>query len=58
MTSFLWNNRRITIERNTVFWQQWFDRGVTLSDLMNANGKFLTFEEFQNKFEIKANYLH
>ena len=25
---------------------------------MNPNGKFLTFEEFQNKFEIKANYLH
>ena len=29
-----------------------------VSDLMNSNGKFLTFEEFQNKFEIKANYLH
>ena len=42
-----------------VFWKQWFDRGVTfISDLMNSNGKFLTFEEFQNKFEIKANYLH
>ena len=55
----LWNNRRITIERNTVFWKQWFDQGVTfISDLMNSNGKFLTFEEFQNKFEIKANYLH
>ena len=47
------------MERNSVFWKQWFDQGVTLnSDLMNSNGKFLTFEEFQNKFEIKANYLH
>ena len=54
------NNRRITIERNSVFWKQWFDRGVItfISDLMNSNGKFLTFEEFQNRFEIKANYLH
>ena len=53
----LWNNRRITIERNSVFWKQWFDQGVTfISDLMNSNGKFLTFEEFQNKFKIKANY--
>ena len=25
---------------------------------MHSNGKFLTFEEFQNKFEIKASYLH
>ena len=55
----LWNNRRTTIGRNSVFWKQWFDQGVTfISDLMNSNGKFLTFEEFQNKFEIKANYLH
>ena len=27
----LWNNRRITIQRNSVFWKQWFDQGVTLS---------------------------
>ena len=34
-----------------------FDSELTfISDLMNSNGKFLTFEEFQNKFEIKANY--
>lgn len=25
---------------------------------MNSNDNFLTFEEFQNRFEIKANYLH
>ena len=55
----LWNNRRITIERNSVFWKQWFDQVVTfISDLTNSNGNFLTFEEVQNKFEIKANYLH
>ena len=29
----LWNNRRITIERNSVFWKQWFDQGVTLISL-------------------------
>ena len=35
------------------------DQGVTfISDLMNSNDKFLTFEEFQNKFKIKVNYLH
>ena len=34
-------------------------QGVTFfSDLMKSNGKFLTFEEFQNKFDIKTNYLH
>ena len=39
----LWNNRRIRIERNGVFWKQWYDQGVTFnSDLINSNGKFLT----------------
>ena len=33
----LWNNRRITIERNSVLWKQWFDQGVTfISNLMNS----------------------
>ena len=55
----LWNNGRITIERNGAFWKQCFDQGITfISDLMNSNGKFLTFKEFQNKFEIKVSYLH
>ena len=49
------NNRRITIERNSVFWKQWFYQGVTfISDLMNSNSKFLTFEEFHNKFDLKT----
>ena len=50
MTTFFGiHDRRITIERNSVFWKQWFDQGVTfISDLMNSNGKF----------ESKANYLH
>ena len=52
----LWNNRKITIERNGVFWKQWFDYGVAfISDLMNSDGKFLTLIEFQSKFEIKVN---
>ena len=29
-----------------------------IQDILNANGNFLTFEEFQNKFSIKTNYLH
>ena len=57
----LWNNRRITIEKNIVFWKRWFDQSVSfISHLMNSHGKFLTFQEFLKinlKF-YKANYLH
>ena len=56
MTSFFGIIEKITIERNGVFWKQWFDYGVAfISDLMNSDGKFLTLIEFQSKFEIKVN---
>ena len=29
-----------------------------IQDILNGDGNFLTFEEFQNKFRIKTNYLH
>ena len=28
-----------------------------MQDILNADGNFLTFEEFQNKFQVKTNYL-
>ena len=29
-----------------------------VQDVLNANGNFLTIEEFQSKFKIKTNFLH
>ena len=28
-----------------------------MQNILNADGNFLTFEEFQNKFQVKTNYL-
>jgi len=42
-----------------LFWKSWFDKKVFfIQDILNSDGNFLTFEEFQNKFCIKKNYLH
>ena len=30
----------------------------SIQDILNADGNFLTFQQFQNKFNIKTNYLH
>ena len=55
----LWNNKAITIENYSVFWRSWFIRKILyVQDVLNAEGNFLTIEEFQNKFKIKINYLH
>ena len=55
----LWNNEAITIEKILLFWKPWFKRNILfVQDIPNADGNFLTFEEFQNKFNIKTNCLH
>ena len=55
----LWNNKSITIDNATLFWKPWFEVGVvTVKDVLNPEGKFLSYVEFRNKFNITTNYLH
>ena len=55
----LWNNKSVTIDNATLFWKSWFEEGVvTVKDVLNPEGNFLSYEEFRNKFNITTNYLH
>ena len=55
----LWNNSLITIDNATLFWKSWFARGiVSVKDVLNSEGKFLSYEELSNKFNITTNYMH
>ena len=54
----LWNNREIKIEAKTLFWKTWFEKGIYLvQDLLNEAGKFLSLQEFQDKFDLEINFL-
>ena len=54
----LWNNKDITIDQKTLFWKTCFERGIYyVQDLLNEKGKFLSLDEFNEKFGLKANYL-
>ena len=53
----IWNNKKITVEKNSPFWKRWFDRGIYfISDLLNSAAKFLTLDQFKNKFDFKIDY--
>ena len=55
----LWNNHDITIEGKSLYWRRWTDNGIYyIQDLLNENGKFLTFEEFNRKYNMSANVLN
>ena len=52
----LFNNK--DIGGRPVYLHEWFKRGpVFINDLLNENGKFLTFKEFSDKYKCKTNLL-
>ena len=45
----LWNNETITIDKKTPFWKSCFKKNIlSVQDILNADGNFLTFQEFQD----------
>ena len=54
----LWNNKEIIIENKSVFWRAWWDKSVLfIQDLLNNQGNYLTPEEFNEKYNIRVNFL-
>ena len=54
----IWNNKSILIDGKSIFWKNWYDKGVIyIHDFINTNGEWLTFKAFCNKFEIRTNFL-
>ena len=54
----LWNNHKIKIDNQSVIYRNWTSKGVWLiNDLLETTGNFLTYQNFQDKYMIKTNYL-
>ncbi|CAH3185800.1 unnamed protein product, partial [Porites lobata] len=51
----LWHNSLIRIDNCSVFYRQWFDRGVTkVKHLKDEHNKFLSLAELQQKYSLKV----
>ncbi len=49
----LWNNKYILINRKSVFFQDWMDKGVwSIVHIMDGNGNFLGYDDFCEKYNI------
>ena len=54
----IWKNSNITIDNTPVFYRRWYEKHVVfIKDLLNIDGKIMSFEEFQNKYGIQCNVL-
>ena len=55
----LFNNKEILIGQKPFFNKEWFAKGIrTINDILDNDGKFLSFESFQHKFGLtRTNFL-
>ena len=54
----LFNNKDILVGETPVYISEWFKNGiVSIRDLLNDDGNFLTFQEFTDKYPCKTNLL-
>ena len=53
----IWYNEKFLIDNQTIFFKNWYEKGVlTVNDLWNSNS-FYTLDEFNVKFNMNCNYL-
>lgn len=57
--NILFNNKEILIDGKPFFIREWFAKGIiSIKDLLQENGQFLTYEEIQRKYSCKSNFLN
>ena len=55
----LFNNKEILVGNRPIFLKSWFEEGiVSIQDILSENGKFLSFQEFNQTYKIKCNFLN
>ena len=54
----IFNNKEILIQGKTFYDNKWHQHGVlSIQDLLNNKGKFLSYQEFLEKYDLDCNFL-
>ena len=54
----IWLNKNITIGNETIFWNEWYEKGLTLvRDIIDENGIFYDVNSLSELYSIKRNFL-
>ena len=54
----MFNNKDILVDGKPIFLSEWFKKGIlSINDLLNESGNFLTFREFCDKYSCESNFL-
>jgi hypothetical protein len=56
--NYLWWNDKIKIGNKSVHYRHWMNKGIYfVNDLLNEDGKFMSFDQFQRVYDLKTNLL-
>ena len=54
----LFNNREIQINEKSFYYNEWHQKGIfSIQDVLSDHGKFLSYQEFVQKYNLKCNFL-
>ena len=54
----IWNNGNIKINNSPVFYRRWYNKNIHfIRDLIGENGLLLTYEQFQEKYNARTNFV-
>lgn len=54
----IWFNKLVKIDNKSVFYSDWFKKGIVyINDVLDENGKFLSFEYIKQKFGVSGNVM-
>ena len=53
----IWINRNIKIDGKPLLYKCWFENNITRTeDLIDNNGKFLSFNQFSEQYQLKTSF--
>lgn len=56
--AMIWNNQNVLVNGKSIFIKEWYEKGVIFfNDLCNCYGKWLSYENFCQKYNIKIHFL-
>ena len=51
----IWNNRNLKIDDKAPFYKNWFGKNIVrVEDLLHNDGKFLSFNQLSEKFQLET----
>ena len=57
-TCIIWNNKNITINGKSIYWDEWRSKGVIfIHHLQNDTGQWLDHDSFEAVYNIRCNFL-